>query len=89
MARLLLIFRRMEMDARNKNAFFETSCTNVIKPLEPNISVTCFSSLFTCRAGLLELEGRTRRATDAVIPELNVNGSTSVDFKTNGNGCSK
>ena len=55
--------------------------TNVIKPLEPNISVTCFSSV-TCRAGLLQLEGRTRRATDAAIPELNVNGSTSVDFKT-------
>ena len=41
------------------------------------------------RAGLLELVGRTRRATDAIIPELNVNGPTSVDFKTNGNGCPK
>ena len=38
--------------------------------------------------GPLELVGRTRRATDAAIPKLNVNGSTSVDFKTNGNGCS-
>ena len=41
------------------------------------------------RFGLLEIVDRTQRATDAVIPELNVNGSTSVDFKTNGNGCSK
>ena len=31
-------------------------------------------------AGLLELVGRTRRATDAAIPELNINGSTSFDF---------
>ena len=44
---------------------------------------------FYRRTGLLELVDRTRRATDAAIPELNVNGSTSVDFKTNGNGCSK
>ena len=46
MTLLLLILKRMEMDAQSKTHFGER------------------------RAGLLELVGQTRRATDAAIPKL-------------------